>query len=306
MGSSYGVWEAWASDEAVRHRGSSGGALTALHGWLLGSGRASTIASASIGSDPRRTVPVTITTKEAALAAAGSRYAPVGVLSNPTWRRAMRSPPSRARSRRSGRSGPPLATRRRRRRGADPPLVLLRRHAVAGCDRRAPREARGASRRAPLRSLVPRSRMARSIHRPRGGRRCVDELRGVVGRRPRARDALALQGVCGWRGGVGRRRRGRLLEGRRARLPGVHRGRGVERTHRAHRTRTRSGPRRRGCGARSSCGRSACRSSRTCNRSNGTVARRSSGASSEADSPAYPDPATGASGCGPWRWRTPA
>ncbi len=83
MGSSYGVWEAWASDEAVRHRGSSGGALTALHDWLLGSGRASTIASASIGSDPRRTVPVTITTKEAALAAAGSRYAPVGVLSNP-------------------------------------------------------------------------------------------------------------------------------------------------------------------------------------------------------------------------------
>ena len=52
MGSSFGVWEAWASDEAVRHRGSSGGALTALHGWLLESGRASTIASASIGSEP--------------------------------------------------------------------------------------------------------------------------------------------------------------------------------------------------------------------------------------------------------------
>ena len=57
MGSSFGVWEAWASDEAVRHRGSSGGALTALHGWLLESGRASTIASASIGSEPRRTSP---------------------------------------------------------------------------------------------------------------------------------------------------------------------------------------------------------------------------------------------------------
>ncbi len=83
MGSSFGVWEAWASDEAVRHRGSSGGALTALHGWLLESGRASTIASASVASDARRTVPVTITTKAAALAAAGSRYAPVGVLSNP-------------------------------------------------------------------------------------------------------------------------------------------------------------------------------------------------------------------------------
>jgi coenzyme F420 hydrogenase subunit beta len=83
MGSYFGVWEAWAGDVAVRQRGSSGGALTALHGWLLASGRASTIATASIGSEPRRTVPVTITTKEAALAAAGSRYAPVGVLSNP-------------------------------------------------------------------------------------------------------------------------------------------------------------------------------------------------------------------------------
>lgn len=82
MGSYFGVWEAWASDETVRHRGSSGGALTALHHWLLESGRASTIATASIDSQPRRTVAVTITTKEAALAAAGSRYAPVGVLSN--------------------------------------------------------------------------------------------------------------------------------------------------------------------------------------------------------------------------------
>lgn len=82
MGSYFGVWEAWATDEAVRHRGSSGGALTALHGWLLGTGRASRIASAAGGAEPRRTVPVTITTKEAALAAAGSRYAPVGTLAS--------------------------------------------------------------------------------------------------------------------------------------------------------------------------------------------------------------------------------
>ena len=34
MGSYFGVWEAWASDDAVRWRGSSGGALTALHAWL--------------------------------------------------------------------------------------------------------------------------------------------------------------------------------------------------------------------------------------------------------------------------------
>lgn len=83
MGSSFGVWEAWASDEAVRWRGSSGGALTALHSWLLDSGRSSRIATASIGSEPRRTVPVTITTKAEALAAAGSRYAPVGILAEP-------------------------------------------------------------------------------------------------------------------------------------------------------------------------------------------------------------------------------
>lgn len=80
MGSFFGVWEAWASDDAVRWRGSSGGALTALHGWLLDSGQSSRIATASIGSEPRRTVPVTITTKAEALAAAGSRYAPVGIL----------------------------------------------------------------------------------------------------------------------------------------------------------------------------------------------------------------------------------
>jgi coenzyme F420 hydrogenase subunit beta len=83
MGSSFGVWEAWASDEVVRRRGSSGGALTALHGWLLEQGRASAIASASVGREPRRTVPVTILSKEDALAAAGSRYAPVGVLADP-------------------------------------------------------------------------------------------------------------------------------------------------------------------------------------------------------------------------------
>ena len=83
MGSYFGVWEAWANEEAVRWRGSSGGALTALHGWLLDSGRSSRIASAGVGPEPRRTVPVTITTKAEALAAAGSRYAPVGILAGP-------------------------------------------------------------------------------------------------------------------------------------------------------------------------------------------------------------------------------
>ena len=156
---------------------------------------------------------------------------------------AKRSPPSRARSRRSGRSGHPLDAGCR---GAHPPLVLLRRHPLAARDRRTPGHARSGGRRSPRRSLVPRSGLARSIHRSRCGRRCVDELRGVVGRRPRPVDALALQGVRGRRRRVGRRRRGRLLEGRRARLPGVHRGRRVERAHRPHRAGTRSRPRRRG------------------------------------------------------------
>ena len=83
MGSYFGVWEAWASDDALRWRGSSGGALTALHAWLVDSGRSSRIASAAMGREPRRTVSVTITTKAEALAAAGSRYAPVGVLAEP-------------------------------------------------------------------------------------------------------------------------------------------------------------------------------------------------------------------------------
>ena len=52
-------------------------------------------------------------------------------------------------------------------RGADPPLVLLRRHPVAARDRRTPRHARSAGRRSPRRSLVPRSGMARPIHRSR-------------------------------------------------------------------------------------------------------------------------------------------
>ncbi|MFT4050783.1 MAG: Coenzyme F420 hydrogenase/dehydrogenase, beta subunit C-terminal domain [Microbacterium sp.] len=74
------MWEAWAVDPEIRERGSSGGVLTALNAWLVESGIVAGVASAS--ADPRgpaRTVPVTITTKEEALAAAGSRYAPVGV-----------------------------------------------------------------------------------------------------------------------------------------------------------------------------------------------------------------------------------
>lgn len=77
------AWEAWATDDEQRLAGSSGGVLTALHIWLLSSGRAARIAGAAAErTNPRKSVPVTITTKEQALAAAGSRYAPVAALSN--------------------------------------------------------------------------------------------------------------------------------------------------------------------------------------------------------------------------------
>ncbi|MGC5172275.1 Coenzyme F420 hydrogenase/dehydrogenase, beta subunit C-terminal domain [Micromonospora sp. DT81.3] len=84
LGSAFGVWEAWATDSEIRYAGSSGGALTALHAWLVTSGRAARVTGAAADPlNPRRSVPVTITTRAEALEAAGSRYAPVAALSNP-------------------------------------------------------------------------------------------------------------------------------------------------------------------------------------------------------------------------------
>ncbi|GAA1856040.1 Coenzyme F420 hydrogenase/dehydrogenase, beta subunit C-terminal domain [Microbacterium koreense] len=80
LGSYFGIWEAWAVDRDTRHRGSSGGVLTALQGWLVESGLASEITTAAADQEkPTRTVPVTIMSRDDALAAAGSRYAPVAV-----------------------------------------------------------------------------------------------------------------------------------------------------------------------------------------------------------------------------------
>jgi coenzyme F420 hydrogenase subunit beta len=76
------VWRAWAGDPDVRRRGSSGGVLTALTAWLVQSERVDRVVAA--GADPGRpdrTVPVEIRSRDEALAAAGSRYAPVGVAS---------------------------------------------------------------------------------------------------------------------------------------------------------------------------------------------------------------------------------
>ena len=81
LGPVIGAYEAWAADTTVRHRGSSGGALTALTGWLVETGEIPAFAAVRADAErPRRTIPLTIASKEDALASAGSRYAPVSVL----------------------------------------------------------------------------------------------------------------------------------------------------------------------------------------------------------------------------------
>ena len=72
------AWRARAVDVEIRRAGSSAGVLTALSAWAVKDRPGSTVAAASGGATaPLRTVPVAITTREEALAAAGSRYAPV-------------------------------------------------------------------------------------------------------------------------------------------------------------------------------------------------------------------------------------
>ncbi|MGX6508890.1 Coenzyme F420 hydrogenase/dehydrogenase, beta subunit C-terminal domain [Rhodococcus sp. SJ-2] len=79
LGSFVSIWEAWAVDPEVRYVGSSGGTLTALVSWLLESGQyESSTSVAASQMDPRKSTALQLTTKSEALAAAGSRYAPVG------------------------------------------------------------------------------------------------------------------------------------------------------------------------------------------------------------------------------------
>ena len=84
MGPIVQAWEAWATDPAIRYAGSSGGTLTALAAWLTETGQASRVVGAtSDAANPRRSVSVSITTREQALASAGSRYAPVSACAAP-------------------------------------------------------------------------------------------------------------------------------------------------------------------------------------------------------------------------------
>ncbi|WP_218192251.1 Coenzyme F420 hydrogenase/dehydrogenase, beta subunit C-terminal domain [Brachybacterium avium] len=80
LGSYLEAWSVWATDPDARFRGASGGVLTSLSAWLTQTGRADRVFGAGPDVNPRRTVSVTITDRKTALAAAGSRYAPVAAL----------------------------------------------------------------------------------------------------------------------------------------------------------------------------------------------------------------------------------
>lgn len=74
-------WQAWATDDKTREAGSSGGTITALTTWLIENNEGFSVVGAKASEDnPRVTVPITIMSKEDALKAAGSRYAPVANL----------------------------------------------------------------------------------------------------------------------------------------------------------------------------------------------------------------------------------
>lgn len=79
------AWQGWALDKTLRNRGASGGVLTALTKWLLESGQASSIVgSRGSKNEPLRTEPLLITDPQQATLLAGSRYAPVANLDEPS------------------------------------------------------------------------------------------------------------------------------------------------------------------------------------------------------------------------------
>ncbi|MBO9626637.1 MAG: Coenzyme F420 hydrogenase/dehydrogenase, beta subunit C-terminal domain [Microbacterium sp.] len=111
VGSAFGAWRAWATDEAIRAAGSSGGVLTALAALLIDGGAPAI--SAAAAPPTSRTVPIRLTTREEAMRSAGSRYAPVGNLAHPE---ALTAPVFIGK--------PCEASALRRATGADAPLIL--------------------------------------------------------------------------------------------------------------------------------------------------------------------------------------
>ncbi|MFZ2174970.1 MAG: Coenzyme F420 hydrogenase/dehydrogenase, beta subunit C-terminal domain [Rhodococcus sp. (in: high G+C Gram-positive bacteria)] len=78
LGPIVSIWEAYAVDDDIRFTGSSGGALTALNDWLLGTGQITSVVVASASeTDAAVTVSGAVSTQSEAVRAAGSRYAPV-------------------------------------------------------------------------------------------------------------------------------------------------------------------------------------------------------------------------------------
>lgn len=76
------AWRGRAADPEVRRAGSSAGVLSALAIYLVDSGQVPAVQGAAMSPvKPTRTVPVRITTRDEALTASGSRYAPVATLS---------------------------------------------------------------------------------------------------------------------------------------------------------------------------------------------------------------------------------
>jgi coenzyme F420 hydrogenase subunit beta len=70
------TWEGWAADDAIRHKGSSGGAVTALALFALSRGDVAGVAHvAARADDPRRNAAVLSTDREGLMRGAGSRYA---------------------------------------------------------------------------------------------------------------------------------------------------------------------------------------------------------------------------------------
>lgn len=75
------AWRGRALSDEVRSSGSSAGVLTAMSTFLVETGRVNSVsAAAESTSAPTRTVPVRITSRDEALKASGSRYAPVSAL----------------------------------------------------------------------------------------------------------------------------------------------------------------------------------------------------------------------------------
>ena len=86
LGPYLAVYQGYAADPEVRHRGSSGGAISAITRYLLDSGETgAAVTVRQDPKDPRRSASYVVGSAEEALESAGSRYAPVSTLPMATF-----------------------------------------------------------------------------------------------------------------------------------------------------------------------------------------------------------------------------